>query len=127
MSDTPNYQEMLSNALSNMSVESVSSTGASVESVSSTSASTTPTYIQVIVKTLSGQTATIEIDSKKNVSDLQDKLAEKLGIPQSDQRLIFGGKQLDPGQPLETYNISEGSLITMVLRLRGGNFNGTRK
>ena len=125
MSDTPNYQEMLSNALNNVSVES--STGASVESVSSTGASTTPTYIQVIVKTLSGQTASIEIDSKKNVSDLQDKLTEKLGIPQSDQRLIFGGKQLDPDQPLETYNISEGSLITMVLRLRGGNFKGAHK
>ena len=76
--------------------------------------------IQVLVKTLSGQTITVEVKSNGKVSELQQKISDKSGISQLEQRLIYGGKQLDPDQPISAYNIVEGSMVNLVLRLRGG-------
>jgi len=78
-------------------------------------------YIQVIVKTLSGRTIAIEINPGGPVSALKEKIHTKLGISPVEQRLIFSGKQLDSMQPLSAYGVEEGSMITLVLRLRGGH------
>ncbi len=83
--------------------------------------STIPEYIQITVKTLNGQTIAMEINPLSPVSVLQEKISAKLGIAPSEQRLIFSGKQLDPIQPLSAYNIQENSMITLVLRLKGGD------
>ena len=78
-------------------------------------------YIQITVKTLSGQTIAIEINPGGPVSALKEKIHTKLGISPVEQRLIFSGKQLDSMQPLSAYGVEEGSMITLVLRLRGGH------
>lgn len=77
-------------------------------------------YIQITVKTISGQTIAIELDPTGPVSMLMEKIRVKLGVSPAEQRLIFSGKQLDPIQPLNAYDVEEGSCITLVLRLRGG-------
>uniref|UniRef100_A0A7S3J236 Ubiquitin-like domain-containing protein n=1 Tax=Euplotes harpa TaxID=151035 RepID=A0A7S3J236_9SPIT len=42
------------------------------------------------------------------------------GIPPDQQRLIFGGKQLEDEITLSEYYVTDGSVIHLVLRLRGG-------
>lgn len=43
------------------------------------------------------------------------------GIPASDQRLLFGGRQLDDAQHLSSYGITQSSTLDLCLRLLGGS------
>ena len=76
--------------------------------------------IQIFVKTLTGKTITFDVDPSDTVDSLKTKIKDREGIPNEDQRLIFGGKQLENEKTLNEYNIQKESTIYVVLRLRGG-------
>lgn len=76
--------------------------------------------MSVNVRTLTGRTITVEVDSDESVASLKSKIQEKEGIPPDQQRIIFGGKQLDSLKALSDYDINESSTLNLVLRLRGG-------
>lgn len=76
--------------------------------------------MQLFVKTLTGKTVSIEVEEGESIEDVKAKIAEKEGIPAEQQRIIFGGQQLQDGKTIDDYNIGDDATLHLVLRLRGG-------
>jgi ubiquitin len=76
--------------------------------------------MQLFVKTLTGKTVTIDVEEGESIEDVKAKISEKEGIPPEQQRLIFGGQQLQDAKTLQDYDVGDDATLHLVLRLRGG-------
>ncbi|SJL02615.1 related to NEDD8 [Armillaria ostoyae] len=94
------------------------------------------------VKTLTGKEVPIELDidlddkvcwlsshsfvqkglqeSRFKITRIKEKVEEQSGVPPPQQRLIFSGRQMADDKTAREFNIAPGSVLHLVLALRGG-------
>ncbi|KAH0250509.1 hypothetical protein KCV00_g200, partial [Aureobasidium melanogenum] len=72
------------------------------------------------VRTLTGKEIELDIEPDYKVSRIKERVEEKEGIPPAQQRLIFGGKQMNDDKTASEYQLEGGATLHLVLALRGG-------
>ena len=74
---------------------------------------------RIFIKTLFGKTHTVVVPSSVRVGQLKLTITDLTGFPTDDQRLIYGGGQLEDGRLLFECGVREECTLHLVVLLRG--------
>jgi hypothetical protein len=74
---------------------------------------------QIFVKNIMGRTLVLDRCLSDTVAQVKEELAIREGIAVENQRLIYGGKQLDDKTTLTQNNITKEATLHLVLRMKG--------
>jgi hypothetical protein len=81
------------------------------------------TSFQVMINGVDGKTITVNVTSSSLVSEINKHIERRTDLRPDEQRLLYGGKQLQSNRYLSDYDIKANSTIHLVLRLPGGAFH----
>jgi ubiquitin-large subunit ribosomal protein L40e len=84
-----------------------------------------PGKMEVFMRYLTGTSWCIKTNSYETIMDMMLRNQESQGIPPDQQRLVFAGTSLEPEHTLAHYNIQEGAVIHVIMRLRGGMYHAS--
>ena len=76
--------------------------------------------MQILVKTLTGKTITLDVESSYSVWEAKVAIESKTSVRAELVRLVYQGKELEDSVILAEYRIEKESTLHMALRLRGG-------
>ena len=80
--------------------------------------------LQIFVKTLLGNILAIFINSSDSIKAIKDIIQDKEGINAEQQRLVMESKELYNSKTAMEYKIKNGSILLIMLKLKGGMKNG---
>nr|KAG5689254.1 hypothetical protein BaRGS_006374 [Batillaria attramentaria] len=72
--------------------------------------------MQVYVSTLTGQPFTLTVEESETIRAVKSKIHHQEGTPPSQQRLIYGAKQLKDECTLKDYNIENEATLRLAVR-----------
>ena len=74
----------------------------------------------ITIKTLAGRKISLDFEPTQKINEIKETLLEKEGIPKDQIRLIYSGKVLAEESKIEEFNIQPGTIILMMMNLKGG-------
>jgi ubiquitin-like protein Nedd8 len=77
--------------------------------------------MQIKIKTIIGKEVELDVDPEETIEGLKQRIESVELIPPQQQRLVSNGRILMKGDAtLSSQNIAHGTVVHMVLALRGG-------
>jgi len=75
--------------------------------------------LQLFIKTLTGDTITIEVPPDCSIKKIKEEIAKKKDILPRQQRLMLNGRELNDDKNVSDYNISNNATIHLIIKLTG--------
>jgi ubiquitin len=77
--------------------------------------------MQIFVKTLAGETITIDVEQSDSIENVKQKIQDREGVAPNDIFLVYSGKVLEDARTLSDYNIQKEATVSMYYKFAEGN------
>ena len=76
--------------------------------------------MQIFVKPANSKTITLNVEAEDTIMLVKVMIQSRIGTPRSEQRLVFGGSEVEDDSTLAQLNVVDGSRLTMKVSGLGG-------